>query len=400
MKNMRILITNNTLSNRAGTELYVRDIVLALRERNHHPIAYSNILGEVAEEILQEGIPVVDDLNKLSWKPDIIHCQHHLETMTAIVHFPDVPAVYFCHGWRPWQEIPPLHPRILKYIAVNEPTLNFAVQNHGIPPDLIHIIPNFVDLNRFKQRGPLPARPLRALLFSNYAAEKTHIPAVRKACLSKGITLDIAGLYSGNPLKKPEEVIGAYDLVFAIGRAALESLAVGAAVILCDALGVGPMVTSNDLDRLRKLNFGVNTFHSPLNSDAIIREIERYNASDAAAVTLHIRSLAGLDKALDSIIALYEEVIGKFSLIKTTIEAEAKASANYLRWMSSLMKEKEFTWTQQHNTLNNTLNTLTAEFNASLAIRIKNYLIKVPILGHILRRFSFYVKAWLRDRNQ
>lgn len=42
---MRVLITNNTLAGRAGSELYVRDLALALLRRGHTPLAYSTNLG-------------------------------------------------------------------------------------------------------------------------------------------------------------------------------------------------------------------------------------------------------------------------------------------------------------------------------------------------------------------
>jgi len=76
---MRILITNNTLSNRAGTELYVRDLAVALLKRGHQPIAYSTRLGSVAEELRRATVPVINDLDSLSAAPDLIHGQHHLE---------------------------------------------------------------------------------------------------------------------------------------------------------------------------------------------------------------------------------------------------------------------------------------------------------------------------------
>ncbi len=67
---MRVLITNNTLGMRAGTEMYVRDIALALQKNGHQPMAYSNLLGEVAEELREAGIPVTDDLNSLAEAPE------------------------------------------------------------------------------------------------------------------------------------------------------------------------------------------------------------------------------------------------------------------------------------------------------------------------------------------
>jgi hypothetical protein len=61
---VRVLITNNTLAARAGSELYVRDLALALLARGHQPIAYSRRLGEVAAEIRRATVPVVDDLRR------------------------------------------------------------------------------------------------------------------------------------------------------------------------------------------------------------------------------------------------------------------------------------------------------------------------------------------------
>ena len=99
---MRILFTNNTLKWRGGTESYVLDVARRLQALGHMPMAYSPELGVTAEALRTAGIPVVDDLTRLPFQPDIIHGQHHLETMTALLCLPGVPAVYFCHGALPW----------------------------------------------------------------------------------------------------------------------------------------------------------------------------------------------------------------------------------------------------------------------------------------------------------
>ena len=62
---------------------------------------------------------------------------------------------------------------------------------------------------------------------------------LRDACRESGITLDVIGLGSGRGCAAPETVLGDYDLVLAKGRAALEALAIGTAVIVCDAAGLG-----------------------------------------------------------------------------------------------------------------------------------------------------------------
>lgn len=338
MGGLRVLITCITLAERTGSVLYVRDLAIGLLEQGHTPIVYSTELGKVAQEIQASTIPVVDDLDRLTTPPDIIHGNHHPETMTALLRFPGVPAIHTCHGWGEWVSAPPFFPRILRYIAVDSACHDWLLFEHGIPEDRIRVRFNWVDLKRFKPRGPLPVRPQRALLFSNYA-KPTHIDAVRVACSRADITLDVIGEAAGNPCAQPEEVLGQYDLVFAKARCAYEAMAVGAAIVLCDTKGVGPMVTTSELDRLRRLNFGRRALRDPVSPDVLIREIGRYNPADAAEVSRRIRATAGLETAVDELVALYQEVLEEH---KTTEGADAaaewRAVAAYLRWLSPSLR--------------------------------------------------------------
>jgi len=336
---LRILITNNTLANRAGSELYVRDLATALLDCGHTPIAYSTHLGEVAQELRRATVPVIDDLQALATPPDVIHGQHHLDTMTALLHFPGVPAISFCHGWLPWEEAPPQFPRILRYLAVDHTCRDRLVFEHAIPEDRIRVLLNFVDLERFKPRGPLPARPKRALVFSNQASEDSYLEAVREACARQGIALDVMGIGAGNACARPEEVIGQYDLIFAKARAAIEALAVGAAVILCDGVGAGPMVTASELDHLRPLNFGIRTLRKPISPDVLAQEIDRYDPRDAAEVSRRIRETAGRAAVVDELITIYQEVIAEQkSLGVCSLQAEERAAAVYFRWLAPRLK--------------------------------------------------------------
>jgi Glycosyltransferase Family 4 len=166
-----------------NSELYVRDVALALLERGHSPIAYSSLLGEVAEELRAATVPVIDRLDALAVAPDLIHGHHHLETMTALLHFPNVPALSFCHGWLPWEEMPPKFSRISRYVAVDQTCRDRLILEHAIPEQRVRLLLNFVDLKRFKPRAALPQKPKRALVFSNYASEENILPTIRAACV-------------------------------------------------------------------------------------------------------------------------------------------------------------------------------------------------------------------------
>jgi glycosyltransferase involved in cell wall biosynthesis len=338
MAGLRVLVTNNSLARRAGTELYTRDLALGLLERGHTPIVFSTISGEVAQELRAATVAVISDLNALAVAPDVIHGQHHMEAMMALLHFPRVPAVHFCHGWLPWQESPPHFPRILRYVAVDYTCRDRLILESGIPEEKVRVLLNFVDLERFKPRAPLPPRPARGLLFSNYANQETHLRVVREAAAHAGIELDVVGFGVGNPCTEPEKLLGSYDIVFAKARAALEALAVGTAVVLCDASGMGSMVTSGELERLRALNFGVRALREPLDAARLVREIERYDPVDAAEVSRKVRASAGRDAVLDELIDLYEEVIAEYESRpdgEDDARAEGRAAAMYLRGLKS-----------------------------------------------------------------
>lgn len=326
---MRILITNAYLDIYAGTQVVVRDLALELRRQGHEPIAYAPRLGAVAAELKDAGIVVVDQLSCLKAEPDIIHGQHY-PAFEALLRFPSVPAIYVCHGSvRGYVETPAYFPRILRYVAVDELCKKRLESAPDIPRESIRVICNAVDLERYRQRTALPARPRRALVFSNQASNSTHLRAVRKACRRTGLQLDVVGLLSGNPVPNPEVFLPQYDIVFAKARCALEALATGAAVVLCDFKGLGPMVSMENFDHLRPMNFGHGLLVDPLRPELICREIERYDPDDAAAVCFRVRREAGLTEAVRRWTALYAEVIEAFRRSGSNPDEELRALARY-----------------------------------------------------------------------
>ncbi|WP_266158355.1 glycosyltransferase [Dyella silvatica] len=334
------MITNNTLDARAGSELYVRDIALALLKRGHQPIAYSSVLGTVANELRAATVPVVDDLAAIALAPDIIHGQHHLDAMAAMLHFPDTPAIYFCHGWIPWEEMAPAYPTIRHYIAVDDLCVERLHSTHGIDPNRIRVIRNFVDLQRFKLRDELPAKARRALIFSNYVGEGDILLNLRQACAERGIELDQIGLATGRGEQHPERVLGQYDIVFAKARCALEALACGTAVIACDAAGLGEMVTPRNYENMRRLNFGIRCLRNAHSAEAIGKELDRYNAAQSREVSLRIRAEANIEDAIDLLLSTYQEALADPVESPLSKEAYLRPASRYLSQVASAIKAR------------------------------------------------------------
>ncbi len=306
---MRVLIANVTLAGRSGTETVVRDLALGLQRVGHTPMVYSPRLGEIASEIARAGIPVSAELSDLPDAPDIVHGNHHVELVAGLFRFSRARGLFVCHDRTAYWSVPPRMTRVLKYVAVDLYCLTRLTEDYGIPVDLTCVIHNTVDTERFGERPPLPSRPTRAAVFSHYAGPGTHLGPVRAACDHVGLSLDVFGDQSGNPCSAPEKVLEHYDIVFAKARCALEAMAVGAAVVLCDAQGLGEMVTTRTLPYLRPWNFGHRTLRHALDPMAIVREIQRYNAADALAVSRYIRQHANLSAGIAEYVKLYEQLL-------------------------------------------------------------------------------------------
>jgi len=344
---MRILLTNSTLGDRSGSELYLRDLAIALRRRDHDPIAYSPLLGDVAGDLRDAAIPVTNDLRTINVAPDVIHGQHHLETMTALAHFPGVPALYVCHGWLPWQEAPPLHPRLLRYVAVDDTVVDRLVIESGIDPARVQTLYNFVDLTRFAQRGALPAKPRRGLVYNSRASEENFGDVVREACAASGIEIDVLGYGADRPVREPERLLAQYDVVFARARSALEAMAVGCAVIVCDPSGIAGLVTTKNFDAMRRRNFGVRTLTKPVSRDLLANEIAAIDAGDARRVCERVRAEADLEKVVGAYEEMYARVLTESRERETGDADDREALADYLRWLSLQTKLPGFVeWNQ------------------------------------------------------
>ena len=332
---LRVLIATCSLAGYGGTDLYTRDLALALLKAGWLPVVYSTEGGRIADELRRATIPVVNQLDAVTAAPHVIHGHHILETVASLARFPAAPAVFVCHDSVTWHSLPPLSRRIAVYVAVDRNCRDRMMLEHQIPEESIRIMPNAVDLDRFGRRASLPDKPRRALVFSNQAKENTWVAPIRSACERHGITLDVIGLGSRRYAENPERVLPDYDLVFGKARCALEALASGAAVVACDAPGLAGMVTSRNLDEFRELNFGARTLRRELTREAIEEEIGRYDATDALAVSERIRGMAGVDQLAADFVELYREI--RQTPVSVAPDADLRAMGQSLERLMPLL---------------------------------------------------------------
>ena len=337
---MKILFTNNTLGRPAGTELAIRDLCREMRRRGHEVAAYSTQWGEIAETLIAEGVPVLDDPAQAPWTPDVIHGHHQWETTIAALRWHDRPVLSFCRGIESWHEAPCLAPNVAKWIAIDEPCAHRLISREGVPAGKVRLILNGIDPERFRSRQPLPGRPASALLFSNYATPDKLLPEVVQACRAEGLHCEAIGTGVRRGVEHPEEALGQFDIVFAKGKAALEAIFTGCAVIVCDIKGLGPMVTPENFEALRRQSFGYPCMTEPVTPEAIQSRIQEWDPLAAMTVQSLAREDCGIHRMFDALESLYQEVCIQ-SVTHDTSAWTDFASAFFAGWGSNAKLGRE-----------------------------------------------------------
>lgn len=375
---MRVLITSGALGQVGGMQAYVRDLAAWLLARGHTPVVYGPRHGRTAAQLGRLTVPVTDDLVTLGAAPDIIHGNSAVETMTALLHFPAAPAVFVCHGWRVEGPGVPHFPRVLHYVAVDDTVADRVLYKEGVAPEKVTVLLNAVDVERFPPRAtPLPAKPKRALVFGNAAHAAGHVAIIEDVCRRAGIDVDVVGEFAGTAVDAPEQILGNYDLVFAKAKCALEAMAAGAAVVLCEGTGIGGVVTTANVERLRRLNFGIRALQVPLTIESASEALAAYDADDAARVAALIRERASADVLHEQLLALYERVIDEFARTpRASHEDESRAAAKFLRDFVE--------------------STRPSESNLNLVAQATHRILRAPFVGRTLTR----VARWVVERGK
>ncbi len=337
---MKLLLTNDELHEiRGGTQTFTMDLALGLRARAHEVAVFAWMRGSLADELAGAGVPVVASPRECGFLPDVIHGQHHLAAMTAITAFPGVPAIYLCHGYSPWQERPPLHPRILHYAGMAPIMAPWMASLTGRSAEEITVIPNTVHLGRFSRVRRQESTPRRAVVFGNTAIPADHIAVLERACRERGIALDLIGEPFGTATAEPHVILPDYDIVFAIGRSALEALASGCAVVLFGSDGCGPMIHPQNLEFFLQRNLTVPEAGCAPAMEAINREIGTLNPAHCTAIAAEVRARFGHDSTCDLLEALYARTVAEWrDRPRPRPEEESIAISDYLAGLGPHIK--------------------------------------------------------------
>lgn len=181
-KKLKVLISCISFRNFTGSELYVFELSKSLMKLNCDVTILSQIGGPLTDLARKNGIKCVSFENapgfKLGdgvwgmttpegFKPstpnmlykiqevdfDIIHIQHKPVAERIINMYPDIDKIYSIHSEVIPLEDPINHKSIKKYIAIRPEIKEHLIDNFQIPEDMIEIIYNPVDNEKFKPKN-------------------------------------------------------------------------------------------------------------------------------------------------------------------------------------------------------------------------------------------------------
>ena len=335
---MKILMTNHRLHQRGGSELFVLEVATEFVRLGHEVCVFTTVAGPLSERLAAAGIAVVGDPVECPFTPEIIHGQHHLETMAALSLWPGVPATYMVHGATPWEEHAPVHPRIRRYLATTKRFAWYIARDCGVEESSVLVLRNFFDPARFTRVRPPDQRTRRALVFHNTMAPDG--PAVRnleRACAACGLTLERIGAAFGRMVENPEDVLPDFDVVFAGGRSAIEAMACGCAVVPVTAAQSADRIHPGNYQELADRNFTAEINSPPLAADEVAVQLRAIDAAETRQVTDWIRAETTLPGAAGRLIECYQGVLAGSADGKTG--DELRPLGRYLLTLAARVKD-------------------------------------------------------------
>lgn len=280
LKKLKILLTNHHLTDFTGSELYTYTLAIYLKKFGHEVVVYSKYIGKILGIFEQAQIRVVNELGVIKNENfDIAHVHHNINAIEVRSFFPSLPMVFLSHGVLPFLEQPPIVDlQISKYLAVSE-EIEANLIKLGVTKKKIEIIRNLIDPQKFGFTSSLNKIPAKALILSGRIdPEKENV--IREACNKLNIYCRfVGGRFGTVPQEEVVKLINESDIVFSLGRGAIESMFCGRIPIIYDYLGGDGMVTPATFDEIKKNNFSGRRYKKEFTVQQLVDEIKKYDAA-------------------------------------------------------------------------------------------------------------------------
>lgn len=165
---VRVLITNQTLDDRAGRDGFAMEWARQMQARDIKVAAYTSDPAMLERFLEIDPIPVVVRPEGLSARPDLIHARNPLDAFSSLYALPGVPMVYqVVEGV--WERHPPVHPRIRHYLVDSDEAAAAVAAASGFGSGRITVCPPLIDTR--ERTDPSAWADLVCQIYRNIIAE-------------------------------------------------------------------------------------------------------------------------------------------------------------------------------------------------------------------------------------
>ena len=290
---MKILLGTHHLEVRAGSELFTAELASAFQARGHEVAVFTFFKGALADEITGRGIPVFDSDERETiarLTPDIVQtnhlpCAHFLRTV-----IPESVRLHAMLGVLPPLESPPLDADAYSLGLVVSEEVRDRVSRSSFGHQVrMEIFRNWFDdhavvVAERRHRPPV----LRAAVISNHVApELTDVLTTLQA--AGDVEADYFGL-AGRSVVVDGSLLTQYDLVISIGRTTLLAAACGVPCIMADIHGSDGLLTADNLDMVRAVNFSGRLRKLPITKAHLQDALWKLDAHDCESLRRRVTS--------------------------------------------------------------------------------------------------------------
>lgn len=282
---LRLLLGTNHLFGYTGSELTALTLARQLQSLGQRVTVWARHVHPAFAARAAAGLTVVERLDGLDLAAfDAAYVQHLLGALELRHRAPRLPLLHAHLGVLPFLEQPAfLDLGVHRHLAISEEVRDNLIAR-GVPPARIAFLRNVVDSERFRPLGPPAEPPRRALLYS-YKAGAERAELIAKACATRGLSCDWIGRRPGevDQAELPGRLAGA-DLVFALGRGAIEAMMCGRVPFVFDCHGGDGAVTPENIDAIARCNFSGRLHRREYDQAALAGELAAVRVADGAAL--------------------------------------------------------------------------------------------------------------------
>lgn len=259
---LRILLTNHSLRQRAGTELATFELAHALKGLGHEVAVFSPFLGKFAFlQAVKNRIPLfsLEDRAELEkFSPDVVHLQHWPNHLLLNEMGIKAPRLFHFHGALAPLEVPPrITGSCPPWLAVSDITFQSVAEGSSWDGSVGSRVGKWGSVEP-------PDGMLDNLVFAegnlaNVLVVSNHFPPlysdwVRRAGQELGFSTTFIG--SGSKVKRvSDNLLLKYDAVISLGRTAVQSATLGKPTLLLDHLGLDGWITPLSYEDLESTGF-------------------------------------------------------------------------------------------------------------------------------------------------